>query len=123
MITNFECRTFFIIFVIKVNIHVWLYTNRFHFHCSMICLVVFIHCIILLIFSYIKVMFLQILFFKVVINLSATIDFPSLYIPFLYYIYCITCITFLLIFFLAMISLIYCEIHCLYLLIFCLVSN
>ena len=46
MITNFKFRIFLIIFFIKVNICAWPYTNRFHFNCAMICIVVFINYII-----------------------------------------------------------------------------
>ena len=46
MIANINLSTFFTILFIKVNVCAWLYINRLHFDCSMICIVVFIDYII-----------------------------------------------------------------------------
>ena len=58
-----------------VNTRSQLNTDRFHFNCSLILVVVFVNYFIYLI--YINV-FDAVMFFKVPINLSVTTDFPSL---------------------------------------------
>ena len=87
IISNFKFRTFLIIYLfIKVNIYAWLYINRLLFNCSMIFISAFINYIILFInihiFWYWSHM-LIILFFKVLINLSTTTDFPSLCVKYI----------------------------------------
>ena len=82
-----------------------------HFNCAMICIAIFIKFIIQLINGdilmcthvHIQVMYLQILFFKVLIKLSAITDFPSLYVEYIS-----------MSFFLTMISFIYDKIRYLY---------
>ena len=78
-ITNFKFRIFIINCFIKVNMYACLYINKLHFNCSMICNVV-LQTISsnLLIYTLLDIEFtyLQILFCKVLINISATTDFP-----------------------------------------------
>ena len=115
MIADFKYRTFLIIFFIKVNIHAWIYIKRFHFNPSMICVVKFI--------NYLSYKFfdneVKILLFKVLINLSATTDFPSLSVKYIS-----------IAFFsnhdfidLLQNSLVYCKIHCFYQCLVCLVCD
>ena len=111
MITNFKFRTFLITFFIKVNIYAWLYINRFHFNGSMTYIVVMSSSLSIYTFFDIEVMYFWILFFKVLINLWATTDFPLL------------CVEYICMAFSCMISLIYNKIYCFYLPVFCLVYD
>ena len=111
MVTNYKFRIFIFIFFIKVNICASFYIGRLHFNGSMICMILFINYVIYFInihFFDNELMYLSILFFKVLINLSPITDTPSL------------CVEYVSIFPADMISLIYFKIRYLYLTIFCL---
>ena len=76
MITNFKLSIFIIFFCIKANIYAWLYINRLHFDCAMICIVVFINYIIYYSNAYIKVSWsspIWIDFFYIVLNILSWI--------------------------------------------------
>ena len=115
MITSLEFRICLIIFFVKVNICVWLYINRAHFDCAMICIIV---CITissnLSIHTFFdnEVKYLYILVVKLLIHLSVATYFLCYVLNTLLYHYHAT-----------MISLIYCKIHCLYLPMFYLVCG
>ena len=81
MITNFEFGIFFIRILVLFTIRIRCNVNWLHFYCSVNCAIVFINYIVQHnnIFKTV-VMNLKILFFNVLINLSATTDFPSLYV-------------------------------------------
>ena len=92
-----------LLYIYIPNIY-WLYINRLYFNGSMIFTIS--SNLSISTFFDIEVIYLYILFFdKVLINLSAARDFHSLCIEH------------------SLISLIYYKIHCLYILIFCLVCN
>ena len=87
--TNFEFRFGYIRIFVVFSLRIRCYVNWFHFYCSTSCVIVFIDNIYWQYWQYrqihqdktffeIAVMCLKILFFRVLINLSATIDFPSL---------------------------------------------
>ena len=81
MITNFKYNMFPIIFFVEVNKCVWFYINRLLFYCVMTVLLdlLTVSCNLLIhkLFDT-EVIYLQILFFKVLTNFSAATDFPSL---------------------------------------------
>ena len=109
IITNFKFSTFLIIFFIKVNIHAWICISRF-FNINRFVNLTMSSNLSIHTFFDIEVMYLYILFFMVLINVSASTDFPSFYTEYIS-----------VAFFLDMISLIYCKGPCLYLTIFNLV--
>ena len=82
MITNFKFRIFLIIFFVKVNICAWLYINRLLIVQLFLYLLAMSSNLLIYTFFDIEVMYFQILFFKVLANLSATTDFLSLYVEF-----------------------------------------
>ena len=85
IITNFTFRIFIIIFNNKVNIQTWLYISRLHFDCALIFTIMFINYIIWSISLYIFGNWSHV-FFEVLINPSATIDFPLLCTEYIFYI-------------------------------------
>ena len=76
----FLCGHMWSLLFIEVNTCTWLYINKFHFDCAMICIVVNTNYTTLSIQTYfgIEVIYLEILFFKILINLSATTNFHPL---------------------------------------------
>ena len=75
MITDFEFMIFFIMIKTIVNIRTQLNTDRFHFDCCEICIFVFMNYFMQHINGHTSWCQSCILFFKVLINLSATTDF------------------------------------------------
>ena len=77
IITNGKFRIFKIVFFINFNIYFWFYIRRLYFNSSIIFIVVFF------IFFDVEVLYLQILFFRILINLSPTTGFPSLFVEYI----------------------------------------
>ena len=77
IITNGKLRIFKIVFFINFNIYFWFYIRRLYFNSSIIFIVVFF------IFFAVEVLYLQILFFRILINLSPTTGFPSLFVEYI----------------------------------------
>ena len=92
--TNFEFRFGYIRIFVVFSLRIRCYVNWFHFYCSTNCVIVFIDNIYWQYWQYrqihqnktffeIAVMCLKSLFFSVLINLSATTDFPSLCVEYI----------------------------------------
>ena len=73
IIANNKLRIFIINLIFKINTCIVFNINRFHLNCSAVCII----CTLIYTVFDIDVMYLYILVFKVLINLSATIYFPS----------------------------------------------
>ena len=85
-ITNFKFRIFIINFFSGVNECVWFYINRFHFNCSLIVLLDLLtisYNFSIYTFSDIEVIYLQVLFLNVLINISATTSLFSLCVEYI----------------------------------------
>ena len=82
MIVNFKSWIFFIRIFIVFSIRIRCNVNWFHFNASMNCVVEFINNIIKHFFE-MAAMCLKILLFNVLMNLSATTGFPSLYVQYI----------------------------------------
>ena len=111
MITNIKFMVFIITLCTCLDI------NMLHFECSGICIVVFTNYTIWLINMHIfnvGVIYLQILYFRVLINVSATTDFSSFQVEY------ISIHLFLYHYLVTMISLSYCKIPNFFLPTFCL---
>ena len=86
IIISFKFRILIINFFIKINICIIFHINWLHLNSSMICIIVFIYYIIKFINIHVfdtEVMYLLILVLKVLVNLSATTNFPSLCIEYI----------------------------------------
>ena len=88
MITNFKFKIFFIILFIKVNVSARLYINIYSFILIVLrylwlYLLTISSNLSIYILLHIEVIYLQILFFRVLINLSATTDCPSLCVDYI----------------------------------------
>ena len=84
-ITSFKSRILIINFFTKFDICAWFYVNRFSFNFAMVCIIISTISSNLSIYTFfdIEVMYLEIIFIKVLINFSTTTDYPSLFVEYI----------------------------------------
>ena len=89
VVTNLKFRIFLIIFfLMEVNVCARLYINRLHFGCAMLCIFInyfinfyqLFHQLLYQCTFDIEIIYLQIFFFKVLINFSSATDLAPFYV-------------------------------------------